>query len=123
MTTIGNHLKMHLPHVLREKARRFYVDLLGCRMLEEQPYPDLDLYEFAGGFVLGLFFVDDAAALTEDDHLKATWMELKTDNPRKLEERLRAFGVREVDFADTSRFYFQAPGGQVFRVAPMDGAL
>jgi hypothetical protein len=123
MTMIGNHLKMHLPHVLREQARSFYGEVLECRKLEEQPYADLDLYEFVGGFVLGLFFVDDADTLTEDDHLKATWMEIKTDNPRNLEQRLRAFGIREVDFADKSRFYFQAPGGQVFRLAPMDGGL
>ncbi len=72
---------------------------------------------------MGLFFIDDADALSERDHLKATWMELKTDDPRDLEQRLRAFGVNEVDFVDTSRFYFQAPGGQVFRVASPDGGL
>lgn len=123
MIMIGNHLKMHLPRGLRDQARRFYVEVLGCRKLKEQPYPDLDLYEFAGGFVLGLFFVDDADTLGERDHLKATWMELMTDDPRDLEQRLRAFGVTQVRFTDASRFYFQAPGGQVFRVAPLKGGL
>ncbi len=120
---IGNHLKMHLPYRLRERASRFYTDILGCRKLVDLPYPNLDLYEFQGGFVLGLFFCDDVDTLSEKKQLKATWMEIKTDNPDALKQRLIDFGVYEVDFEDKSRFYFQAPGGQVFRVAPMEGGL
>ena len=123
MVTIGNHLKMHLPHSLRERASCFYTEVLGCRKLNNQPYPNLDLYEFQGGFVLGLFFCDEAETLPEREHLKATWMEIKTDNPNTLKQRLVEFGVHEVDFEDKSRFYFQAPGGQVFRLAPMEGGL
>jgi hypothetical protein len=32
-------------------------------------------------------------------------------------------GVKEVEYPDKSRFYFQAPGGQVFRLAPEDGGI
>jgi len=120
---IGNHLKMHLPHHLRERASRFYIDILGCRKLTDQPYPNLDLYEFQGGFILGLFFYDEADTLSENEQLKATWMEIKTDNPEVLKQRLIDFGVREVEFEDKSRFYFQAPGGQVFRLAPKERGL
>lgn len=123
MAVIGNHLKMHLPRTLRQRARQFYVDILGCKALVQQPYAGLDLYEFEGGFVVGLFFVEDEKVLSEQDQLKAAWMEIKTADPAALERRLRQFGVRQVEFADTSRFYFQAPGGQVFRLAPMDGGL
>ena len=120
---IGNHLKMHLPYRLRERALRFYTDILGCRKLADIPYPNLDLYEFQGGFVLGLFFHDEVDTLSEEEQVKATWMEIKTDEPDALKQRLIDFGVREVEFEDKSRFYFQAPGGQVFRVAPMKGGL
>ena len=120
---IGNHLKMHLPYHLRERALHFYTDILGCRKLADLPYPNVDLYEFQGGFVLGLFFCDEVDILSEKEQLKATWMEIKTDNPDALKQRLIDFGVQEVEFEDKSRFYFQAPGGQVFRVAPMEGGL
>ena len=120
---IGNHLKMNLPHHLRERALRFYTDILGCRKLADVPYPNLDLYEFRGEFVLGLFFCDEADTLSEKEQLKATWMEIKTDYPDALKQPLIDFGVHEVEFEDKSRFYFQAPGGQVFRVAPMEGGL
>ncbi|MGZ3495568.1 MAG: VOC family protein [Syntrophales bacterium] len=120
---IGNHLKMHLPYHLRERASQFYTEILGCRKLADIPYPNLDLYEFQGGFVLGLFFCDEVDTLSEKEQLKATWMEIKTDNPDALKQRLIDFDVHEVEFEDKSRFYFQAPGGQVFRVAPMEGGL
>lgn len=83
----------------------------------------LDLYEFDGGFVLGLFFGPAADSLSEADHLRATWMELKVDDPAAWKARLQAFGVRPVDFPDPTRFFFQAPGGQVFRLAPLDGDI
>ena len=38
------------------------------------------------------------------------------------QRRLVEFGVTEVDDLDKSRFY-QAPGGQVFRLAPQDGGI
>jgi catechol 2,3-dioxygenase-like lactoylglutathione lyase family enzyme len=120
---IGNHLKMHLPHRLRERALRFYTGILGCRKLADIPYPNVDLYEFQEGFVLGLFFYDEADTLSEKEQLKATWMEIKTDRPDALKQRLIDFGVQEVEFEEKSRFYLQAPGGQVFRVAPMEGGL
>jgi 8-oxo-dGTP diphosphatase len=119
---LGNHGKIDLPRELRVRAREFYAELLGCRILES-PEPDLDLYEFDGGFVLGLFLVDAAEALSEADHLKAAWLEIKVENPAAYKGRLLEFGVKEVEYPDPSHFYFQAPGGQVFRIASVDGGL
>jgi glyoxalase superfamily protein len=123
MVHLGNHLKMDVPREQRGRAREFYAGVLGCKVLDS-PRPDLDLYEFAEGVVLGLFFVDAAAALSEADQRKATWLEIKVDDPAAWKARLQAFGVQDVvDYPDPTRFYFQAPGGQVFRLAPMDGGL
>jgi catechol 2,3-dioxygenase-like lactoylglutathione lyase family enzyme len=123
MTRLGNHLKMHLPKGERERARRFYADVLGCRAMDAPPYPDLDLYEFDDGTVVGLFFLGGEAVLSAQDSEKAVWLEIKTSEPENLQRKLEAFGVKKVEFPDSSRFYFQAPGGQVFRVAPLDGGL
>jgi hypothetical protein len=120
--TVGNHMKMNAAPGLRERLREFYAGVLGCRPIAA-PSPDFDLFEFAGGFVLGLFYGDAGAVLSELDQLKATWLELKAADPAKLKERLLAFGVRPVDYPDPTRFYFQAPGGQVWRVAPLDGGI
>ena len=77
ITRIGNHLKMHLPHSVRERVSRFYVDLLGCRKLSDPPYPNVDLFEFDEGSS-GLFFSDEKETLSEREQVKATWMEIKT---------------------------------------------
>jgi hypothetical protein len=122
MVQIGNHLKMTIPRNLRARTRDFYGGLLECKSLDS-PRDDLDLYEFEGGFVLGLFFAEVGETLSEADYHKATWLELKVADPAAWKARIQAFGVREVEFPDPTRFFFQAPGGQVFRLAPLDGGL
>jgi catechol 2,3-dioxygenase-like lactoylglutathione lyase family enzyme len=122
MVQIGNHLKINVAHGLRQRTRDFYAGLLGCKPLAS-PSDDLDLYEFDGGFVLGLFFVDPAQTLSEAQYLNALWMELKVDDPAAWKSRLLDFGVTPVAFPDPNRFFFAAPGGQVFRLAPLDGGI
>ena len=68
-------------------------------------------------------FVEPEETLPEADYLKATWLELKVPDPEAVKARLLHFGVKPVDFPDPTRFFFQAPGGQVFRLAPLDGGL
>lgn len=122
MIHLGNHLKVSFPQQIRPRTREFFRDLLGCKSLDSLR-PDLDLYELADGFVAGLFFVDAGQALTEAEYLKAPWLELKVDDPVAWKARIQAFGVQTVDFPDPARFYFQAPGGLVFRLAPLDGGI
>lgn len=122
MVQIGNHLKMNVAHGLRQRTRDFYAGLLKCKPLAS-PSDTLDLYEFDGGFVLGLFFVDPSATLTDAQYLLGMWMELKVDDPAAWKDRLLEFGVTPVEFPDPTRFFFAAPGGQVFRLAPLDGGL
>jgi hypothetical protein len=126
MVTIGNHLKMTVASALKTRSREFYGGLLGLKSIPSLA-DNLDLYEFPGGFVLGLFFTDNPAELlAEQDYLKATWLELKVDDLTQWKERLQRFGVTEIEYDDPSRFaepyprfFFQAPGGQVFRLAPL----
>jgi hypothetical protein len=122
MIMIGNHIKMNVPHALRQRTREFYIGLLSCTVLPS-PRDDLDLYEFDGGFVVGLFFVEEKDAPSESDYLRSAWLEIKSDDPDTLKVRLLTFGVKEVDYPDPTRFFFQAPGGQVFRLAPIEGGL
>jgi hypothetical protein len=70
MVQIGNHLKLNVARSLRQRTRDFYGDLLKCTPVAS-PRDDLDLYKFDGGFILGLFFVDAADALTDAQLLKA----------------------------------------------------
>jgi hypothetical protein len=122
MTAIGNHIKTNVHKSQRERVRTLYLDLLQCKPAAA-PMPDLDLFVFENDFVLGVFYFEDEHLLTEAEHLNAAWLEIKTKDVVELKRRLLAFGVKEVDYPDKTRFFFQAPGGQVFRLAPEDGGI
>lgn len=61
-------------------------------------------------------------ALSDDDFLKAIFLELKADNVEKMQERIVDFGVKVLDVPDP-HLYFQAPGGQVFRLVSFNENL
>ena len=67
-------------------------------------------------------FVWQSVALDEGDFLKATYLELKTDNIEEMKQKILAFGVKKLDVPD-AHLYFQAPGGQVFRLVGIDEDL
>jgi hypothetical protein len=122
MTSIGNHMRFHVHKNLRERVRSFYFDALQCTTIPS-PAPDLELFLFSNNFVLGVFFCEQIDVLSETDLLEAAWLENKTKEVQEVKRRLVEFGVREVEYADKSRFYFQAPGGQVFRLALEGGGI
>jgi len=54
-------------------------------------------------------------ALDERDFLKAIYLELKTNNIEEMKQKILACGVNTLDVPDP-HLYFQAPGGQVFKL-------
>jgi hypothetical protein len=65
-----------------------------------------------------LGIVYDGSSLSEAELLNAMWLELRSDRIDDLKEKILAFGVKQHGYPqDALHFYFQAPGGQVFRLA------
>ena len=118
-TEWGNHSKMIAPPSTRLRLQGFYRDVLGCYVGKGPQHPDgpedTDMIRFANGFSIVVHY--NEAALSEAELKKALWLELLTDDAARLERKIRAFGIQPFDYFDKERFYFQAPGGQVFRVA------
>jgi hypothetical protein len=46
----------------------------------------------------------------------------KTDNTEEMKQKILAFGVKKLDVPD-AHLYFQAPGGQVFRLVGINEDL
>jgi len=67
--------------------------------------------------------VYDGNVLPADEQEKSIWLELRSNDPAALSATIRAFGVTELDTWEKDRLYFQAPGGQVFRVVGVDEDL
>ena len=117
MTTLGNHLKLQVAEEHRDQVHAFYLGLLGWSSIPS-PAPNLLLVQAPGGETLGIFFVPAGQALTIEQHLAGTWLEVMTEDVDALLARLRAAGVKEIEYFDKAHVYFHSPGGPVFRVAP-----
>ena len=65
----------------------------------------------------------EAGALAEPEWSKSIWLEIKANDVPVMKEKILAFGVREIDSRDKAHFYFQAPGGQVFRLVGLNEDL
>lgn len=113
----GNHTAVHAARSDRDRIRKFYGDILDCKVrvkTDEVDRFELDDFHFV--------FVWKDTALDEGDFLKAIWLELKTDNSEEMQRKILAFGVKKLDVPDP-HLYFQAPGGQVFRLVGINEDL
>ena len=54
--------------------------------------------------------------------MKAIYLELKTDNTEEMKQNILAFGIKKLDVTDP-HLYFQAPGGQVFKLVGINEDL
>lgn len=115
----GTHSKMTVRPSDRSRLQGFYRDVLGCYVGQGPRHPggpeDTDLIRFANGFSIVVHYSD--AALGEAELKKSIWLELLTDDAAQLERMIIAAGIQPFDYFDKDHFYFQAPGGQVFRIA------
>ena len=113
----GNHTAVHAARSEQDRIRKFYGGVLGCKVrvkTDEVDRFELDDFHFV--------FVWQNAALDANDFLKAIWLELKTDNTEEMQQKILTFGVKKLDVPDP-HLYFQAPGGQVFRLVGINEDL
>ena len=123
---LGNHSAVRVSRSERDRIRKFYCDVLGCKIMRE--FDSKDDIRIGDDFYLSFLYsagdgrgadkgVNYAAkdALSDDDFLKSIFLELKTENIDETKQNIVAFGGRVLDVPDP-HLYFQAPGGQVFRL-------
>jgi catechol 2,3-dioxygenase-like lactoylglutathione lyase family enzyme len=131
--SLSNHSAIRVRRGERERIRKFYRDVLGCKIMRE--FDDKDDIRVGDNFYIGFLYgsgdgreadkgVTYAAkdALSDDDFLRAIFLELKTDNVDEMRQKIVAFGVKVLDVPDP-HLYFQAPGGQVLRLVGIDEDL
>jgi catechol 2,3-dioxygenase-like lactoylglutathione lyase family enzyme len=99
----------------RERLRKFYGEVLGCKVMTKSD--SFDLVRLGPDFYIGVAY--DPQALNDSDAQKAIWLEIRVDDPAGLKQKILAFGIKQLEFWDKEHFYFQAPGGQVFRLIGM----
>jgi hypothetical protein len=98
----GNHCSVIVPRQERAKIQEFYGDVLG-------------------GSVVLYGDVPDSSEFQRTAH--SVWLELKTDDVEAMKRRILESGlVRQLDIPDP-HLYFQAPGGQCWRLVGVDEDL
>jgi hypothetical protein len=107
---LGEHFKITALLSIRGQIQKFYRDILGCKVIIKQKN---DVIKLTNNFYIGVSYED--SVLSEPQMLKSIWMEFRTDNPEELKQKILKFGIMELEYWDKEHFYFQAPGGQVFR--------
>ncbi len=109
---LGENSKLSASKNERSRIREFYRDVLGCEIVEKEV---VDIIQLGPTFHIGVRY--EEPTLTAEQMMKAMWLELRVERPDAMKKAILDFGIREIDFWDKEHFYFQAPGGQVFRLA------
>ena len=117
---LGNHSAIVLPKAEQNRIRQFYRDVLGCEIIRESDQKDD--FRLGGSFYIGVLYEDENVALDHNGFSKAIYLELQADDLEEVRQRIVDFGVEVLDVQDP-HLYFQAPGGQVFRVVGIDEDL
>lgn len=117
MVILGNHTAAFAARSEQERIRGFYRDVLGCDVRVASD--EVDRFQLRD---VHFCFVYQDVAVDESSFLKATYLELKTDQAEEIKQRILAFGVKKLDIPDP-HLYFQAPGGQVFRLVGINEDL
>ena len=108
------------PQTERDRIRRFYRDVLGWTITRQGDQKDD--FRFGDSFYIAFVYESEGAALTESGFRKAMYLELKADNVEEMRQAIVAFGVRVLEVPDP-HLYFQAPGGQVWRLVGINEDL
>jgi catechol 2,3-dioxygenase-like lactoylglutathione lyase family enzyme len=116
----GNHSAVRVPRTEKDRIRKFYRDVLGCDVMRESDQKDD--FRMEGNFYIAFLYENEGVALDESGFLKAIYLELKADDVEEMRQKIVAFGVNVLEVPDP-HLYFQAPGGQVFRLAGINEDL
>jgi hypothetical protein len=115
MITLSNRAHLFARPDTEEDLTAFFTDIFGCAATAV-PGTSIVAFRFPNGASVSVDFTADA--LAEGPPARGAWLEVQTDDPLALEGKVRAAGLPLVDYA-TGRFYFRAPGGQVWGILPL----
>ena len=117
----GNHASVFVPRQDRDKIREFYRNVLGGIIEREQD--DRDNFQIGDNFHLAILYAEFS---DESEFLRSgrsIWLEIKSDDVGAMSRKILESGVvRKLDVPD-SHLYFQAPGGQCFRLVGINEDL
>ena len=114
----GNHAAVLVPQQERDNIRKFYCDVLGGKITQEDP--ERDFICIGENFFIGFLYGDVSDESEFLKSLRSIWLEIKSDNVEEMSRKILESGfVRKLEVPDP-HLYFQAPGGQCLRLVGID---
>ena len=119
--TFGNHSAVIVPRQDRDSICRFYRDVLGGKITKAES--DRDFLRLGEDFYIVFLYGDVADESEFLRSARSIWLEIKSDNVDEMGRKILESGMaRKLELPD-SHFYFQAPGGQCFKLVGIDEDL
>jgi len=117
----GNHSSVLVPQRDRDSIRKFYCDVLGGRITKADP--ERDFVRLGDNFYIVFLYGDVPDQSEFLRTARSVWLEIKSDNVGEMGRKILESGlVRRLEVPDP-HLYFQAPGGQCFRLVGIDEDL
>jgi hypothetical protein len=117
----SNHSAVIVPQKDRDSIRKFFCDVLGGTITKAES--DRDFLRLEENFYIVFLYGD---VPDESEFLRTArsiWLEIKSENVEDMTRRiLDSALVRKLEMPDP-HFYFQAPGGQCFKLVGNDEDL
>jgi hypothetical protein len=111
MIALRNRVHLFTHPKNREALIDCFTTLLGGSIIAAQASL---AFQFVDGSAVSVDFTEEVVdALDEQQARRGAWLELETDEPLTLTEKILATGYRHFEYKGF--FYFQIPGGQVMR--------
>ena len=113
----GNHSSVIVPVKDRDNICKFYCDVLGGKITKAED--ERDFLRLGENFIAFLYGdVPDESEFVRS--ARVMWLEIKSDKVEELNQKILESGlVRKLDIPDP-HLYFQAPGGQCWRLVGID---
>lgn len=117
---LGNHASVIVPRQERDSICKFYCEVLGGTVTNAQEERD---FIRMGDNSYIVFLYGDVPDVSDFSRTARTmWLELKSDNVEEMRKKILGSGVRILEVPDP-HLYFQAPGGQCWRLVGIDEDL
>jgi catechol 2,3-dioxygenase-like lactoylglutathione lyase family enzyme len=117
----GNHSSVIVPRQDRDTIRKFYCDVLGGQITKAED--ERDFLRLGDDFYIGFLYGDVADASEFLRTARSAWLEIKSDNVEEMRRQILDSGlVRKLEVPDP-HLYFQAPGGQCWRLVGINEDL
>lgn len=119
--SFGNHSSVMVPESVRQDLRRFYVDVLGGKLMQADP--QRDFIRIGADFFMAFLYGDVPDTGEIQRNARTIWLELKSDQAGVMRKRITDSGLVRVLEIPDPHLYFQAPGGQCLRLVGTDEDL